>query len=510
MSDLRIATQCTNRRASEFPPTVQFGVKTIIMKYFLIVLLLCFTAGIPAEEKVCEVDRSSIVERVVNRTYPSVFSGWEHEITNEPKPENVWEWSYQKRSISRRDLFWQGGFIANVFFQRRTNEGTQIVFRRGRYADDVLDKRRQIQSLNPDFLFLAEINYYGIHVEDGYREEWPYWLRDEAGNIVHDPDWNQHLIDFTLPGAEDHFVEMAVSVAKCGIFDGIFMDLWSESEADLPGTPIGEKAHLYHGNQVEVLVSLVKRIREAVGDEFLIMVNARTEKIPRSAPYVNGAFIETWDKAYPRERLIELENALSWYEENLRFPQINCLEVAKNHSETWDSPANRRLARAATTLTLTHSNGYILVHNKAQNFGARYWYPFWDAPLGGTLGGDETKGVLYEIPNGEEIEGLFIREFTNGWAVYNRSGKAQEIELPQEVSGWASGVENQRQHTLADLDGEIYLKAETRPIADVNRDGIVNILDLVTVANAFGKSAPDLNGDGVVNILDLVAVANAF
>jgi len=38
----------------------------------------------------------------------------------------------------------------------------------------------------------------------------------------------------------------------------------------------------------------------------------------------------------------------------------------------------------------------------------------------------------------------------------------------------------------------------------------VNILDLVAVANGFGKNAPDVNGDGVVNILDLVAVANQF
>ena len=42
------------------------------------------------------------------------------------------------------------------------------------------------------------------------------------------------------------------------------------------------------------------------------------------------------------------------------------------------------------------------------------------------------------------------------------------------------------------------------------RDGTVNILDLVVVANAFGEAAPDLNGDGVVNVLDLVLVANAF
>ena len=46
---------------------------------------------------------------------------------------------------------------------------------------------------------------------------------------------------------------------------------------------------------------------------------------------------------------------------------------------------------------------------------------------------------------------------------------------------------------------------------DLNFDGVVNILDIVIVANAFGDpTGPDLNSDGVVNILDLVLVANAF
>ena len=477
------------------------------MKHFLILLLLCLATGIPAEEKVCEVERPSIVERIVNRSYPSVYSISAHEITNYPRPSNESHWSYYKKVVSRRDLLVQGSFRAQVYFQYLTPEGSHLVFRGGgdwEYADDVVDERNQIQALNPDFLFLIGLPYFSAHPSDYYPEDWQYWLRDEEGNRIQEQGYGEFLIDYTLPGAEDHFVQMAVSVAKCGIFDGIFMDLWAEEEEEIPGTP--NTAHLYHGNRVEALVSLVKSIREAVGDDFLILVNTRTLKIPRSAPYVNGAQMETWDAAYPRERLIELENALSWYEDNLRYPQINNLEIAKSPREPWDSPDNRRLARATTTLVLTHSNGSI----KIREPGARYWYPFWDAPLGGTLGGDETKGILYQTPKGEEIEGFFIREFTNGWAVYNRSGKAQEIELPQEVSGWASGVEHQRRHTLADLDGEIYLKAETRPTADVNADGVVNIQDLVIVANAFGEAEPDLNGDGVVNIQDLVIVANAF
>ncbi|MCH8290905.1 hypothetical protein IH992_07390 [Candidatus Poribacteria bacterium] len=52
---------------------------------------------------------------------------------------------------------------------------------------------------------------------------------------------------------------------------------------------------------------------------------------------------------------------------------------------------------------------------------------------------------------------------------------------------------------------------------DLNRDGIVDILDLVLVASHFGETItqpldmnPDLNGDEVVDILDLVLVASHF
>ena len=43
--------------------------------------------------------------------------------------------------------------------------------------------------------------------------------------------------------------------------------------------------------------------------------------------------------------------------------------------------------------------------------------------------------------------------------------------------------------------------------SDVNGDGVVNILDLVIVANGLGKTEPDINSDGIVNILDLVVIA---
>ena len=63
---------------------------------------------------------------------------------------------------------------------------------------------------------------------------------------------------------------------------------------------------------------------------------------------------------------------------------------------------------------------------------------------------------------------------------------------------------------------EIHITVEERLLTgDVNRDGIVNILDLISVAQQLGKSVSadspeDINGDGVVNIFDLTLVAQGI
>ena len=56
---------------------------------------------------------------------------------------------------------------------------------------------------------------------------------------------------------------------------------------------------------------------------------------------------------------------------------------------------------------------------------------------------------------------------------------------------------------------------EPRLRVDVNQDNIVDILDLIQVAQSFGsnvedKPNSDVNGDGIINIFDLIAVAQNF
>lgn len=444
-----------------------------------------------AKDWVCLLEHIPISERVENRGYPSVFqmTGMALNLPTLSFEERLAQHDLHFKSIPHFDLGW-------AF----TSDGVKITG----YLEVSKERRDTLLDYNPKMIFLVGLYYYGAP-GDMYPEDWPYWLRDASGNRIQDPGYGEFFIDFTHPEVQDLVIQQAIAVAECGLYEGIFLDLWhTRILVDRVGQDIDPNV------EIKAKLSILRRIREAVGHEFLILVNTVQWKVPRSAPYVNGTFMETeWDPNigfYTRERLTEIENTLLWSEENFREPLVNCLS-AKAIKEDLDSPTNQRWMRAITTLSLTHSDGYVLYDSGISH--EHNWYDFWDADLGTPIG---EKGQPYE-----NREGLFIREFTNGWAVYNRSGKAQEIELPQKVSGWASGVEHQRWHTLADLDGEIYLKSGSRdseipPTADVNGDGTVNVLDLVMVAQHIGREKPgnpkiDVNGDGVVNILDLVVVA---
>ena len=459
---------------------------------------------------ICEIARAPIHSRIENITYPSVFQAC-GDIINMPRLS-------REEGIAYHDLF----FCRETFGWTWTPTSDGNLRLIGDREEGTVTTDR-IRAQNPNILLLTSIEYYVVGLDE-FPDDWPYFVRDDSGKRFKFQTWDQYVIDFTHPAVQAMIIQQAIEIARCGIFDGIAIDHWGK----------GAIGPITYEEAADAKDRIIQGIREAGGDDFLILVTTSNHTIPpRHAEYINGLFMETTedhDSGYTHAGLSRIENTLLWAEENLREPQINCLAGRGVRNEPLDSPRNLQWMRLWTTMSLTHSDGYVMFtmggnlnhpphpfeflpghaddHAQGKRHthqNSKYWYDFWDAPLGQPVGGDETKGQFYE-----DRQGLFIREFTNGWAVYNRSGAAQEIELPQEVSGWNSGVEHQRRHTLADLDGEIYLKAETPPTADVNGDGVVNIQDLVIVANALGETAPDLNADGVVNIQDLVIVANAF
>ena len=446
---------------------------------------------------ICDLESPTYVRpvkgRIASREYPSAFLTHKRGGDSEQYPDTF-------DQFVRYDFSFMFEPFHPFVFSRTVHSpfGGKV---RTTNDQHLLQVHRDAIRENPNMIFIVEIAYFDGRFLN-LPEDSPYWFRHKDGSIAIrgdrlDPQ-AERLVNFTHPDVIEMIIQQTVAIAKCGLYDGIWLDRWHpDFHGELSSLVTPE-------DELNARLQILQGIREAVPEDFLIMVNSRQE-FPHFAPYINGVFIEAHEPEpnYTHKDLYHFENIIKWYESNLREPTFTLLWGQVDHRP----PRSQRVMRLFTTLSLTHSDGYVSVSSEPHPLRT-YYYDFWDAPLGQPVGGNETKAQLYE-----NREGLFIREFTNGWAVYNRSGAPQVIRLPEQATGVDNGLRNTL-HILPDLDGEIYLKAEsgleTPPTADVNADGIVNILDLVAVANAFGKDTPDVNGDGTVNVLDLVAVANAF
>ena len=456
--------------------------------------LLNLSLPIFTYDQVCSLPDPPIQDRIQNRNLPSIVQSWGD------KAVNLLHLSYEDR-VAYHDIYWHHIPFGLHFLQTppwSTLSGD---------IDSAIARRKELLAKNPNMIFLVEIRIRNAHSPGQYPEDWFGWLRDENGNPVKGSRTftDSYLIDFRIPEVQDIIVEQAISVSQCGLFDGIQFDAWTEGGWHFLADRFGDgQTRIYSTleEETEARTSILRRIRANVPDDFLIICNSNQSKLPLAAPYINGSFMETFydPGGYTRRRIAEVEETLRWFEVHAREPRITCLRGQGIPTEPPDSPTNERWMRFFTTMSLTLSDGYSL-YTTGHFYQEHFWHSFWDANLGQPIG---PKAQPYQ-----NIDGLFIREFTNGWAVYNRSGKAQTITLPESATAVGNGdLRSATTHLLPDLDGEIYLT--TKSFADVNGDGKVNILDLVQVANGFGQSVPDPNGDGAVNVFDLIFVVQQF
>jgi hypothetical protein len=447
-------------------------------------------------DQICDMPPEPLTPRLENRSLPSIFASFGPSIVNKTEELNGKYDDYWDRRAAE-------GAYHDMFFTGIDNFAQQFVEIDNEWhvygpMPVALYRRDSYHAFNPNMVFLAVVNYQGTANIDAFPDDHPYWLRDANGEIALRSEINNaRLINYAHPAVQDIIVGQALAVARCGLYDGIFFDWWDDFRSS-----VGD--HIPNDVAQRARINIVRRIRESTHPDFIIMGNVNNRIMPLTGPFVNGAFMESTvpPPGTPRDASIrQVRESLEWLETNIRQPTIVALQGGSDISESPDSAYNQQLMRATTTMSLTHSDGYV-------QFGIghhdhKYWHDFWDVNLGQPVG---AKFQFYE-----DIKGLYIREFTNGWAVYNQSGEAQVITLPEEVQSVASHLVNTG-HPVQHIDGDIFLKVEPANPADVNGDGVVNIFDLTLVAQAMGTDKPeaDVNGDGVVNVFDLVFVANQF
>ena len=452
----------------------------------------------------CEIPGLSVQDRLDSRTFPSIVRSF----TWKARPEygnailNRLELSSEEQ-LALHDL-WFGanthttpGNLRSHRTMPKEPQFTRLLGNIERAREEV----EKIREINPNIILL--LGMWHRSVGDGnFPEDSPLWLRDGNGQrvLAHDGQGlrpNSYFIDFTKSETIDWIVGQSVAISQCGLFEGIIFDWWTDYHPVL-----ADKKTVYLGLEAEQNArdEILRRIRAEVDEDFIIIGNGGRTANKRTAWACNGTSMEC-GKDYPggmtHAGLIEIETTLLWSSENTREPRINLVHFGHGvPGEPYDGPLNSKMMHTGTAMTLTHSNGFFNMQYGGAN--GIHWHSFWEADLGRPVGNQKAQQY-------DNIEGLFIREFTNGWVVYNRSYADRTVRFSVPVKGTHSKRIG-TQHEVPDIDGEIFIKVDI----DLNDDGEVNILDLVIIANAFGKDEPDLNGDGVVNILDLVIVANGL
>ena len=438
-------------------------------------------------DEICDIEPLPPLarERIENRSLPSIFQAWDDVV-------GLNHLTREQRNVLH-DLHWFSWIPSTTLYWHTTASqstyGLATSFAGNLAAVREIRKRRLAQ--NPNMIFLSEIRIFFHDTPEAFPPDSDFWFRDAQGQIFRGGN-NEYRINFLKPEVQDLLIKRIIAVERCGIFDGVMLDGFNNNGTGFSGK--GDYS-ITDEEMIQAHLNIFQRVRSQVRDDFLILINTNRSKATRFAEYINGTFMETGADdlggnpgGYTRDGLVEIEDTLSWSEKNLRSPQINCLEGWGIPTEPADSPDNRRWMRVFTTMSLTHSDGYVMYNTgtgviplpNPPNYGwpnepshEHIWYPFWDANLGRPV---DPKAQQYR-----NIEGLFIRKFTNGWVVYNRSGQAQTITLTTSatpVSDRGQTTASQI-HLLPDLDGEIYLT--TRSFADVNGDGKVNVLDLIQV-----------------------------
>lgn len=225
----------------------------------------------------------------------------------------------------------------------------------------------EIRKLNPDTVIIGDLLFYE-YPDRWLPEDHPWWLRKDGERQQFWP--GTHRMDWYNEAYRRHVVRQTVALKEVGV-DGAFYDNIR--------------------NEPQPWVAFLTAVREAVGDEFLILANAgyAVGTYDFAAPYLNGMMYESgW--SHKRTKWDECIQQMQHTQLLLRQPRISLIErfgETRNRAG-WPGDAKRGQKPPADDAARWWSLCYSLCIGDfyylfSDNTSHRHdWHPEYDVKIG--------------------------------------------------------------------------------------------------------------------------------
>ncbi|MEN9701400.1 MAG: hypothetical protein RIR55_715 [Bacteroidota bacterium] len=374
-------------------------------KYLLLVLTIVFINSYSQQV----IAQREIAERVAGHDFPSIAKPW----------GNCVDFKINKSSeeIIHHDIVWESigkekDKIGNRIIGANWTGAYPALSSQFSNTYAAIANKKEALSKNPNIIILAELRWRD-YMDSLLPNDHEFWKRDSLGNRVIAKGDKMARTRYLLDTSNIQLVNQLLMQAKCmvdsGIYDGVFLDWFGPS------------------------AGFFEKLRNAIGDKYLIITNSNYKYDAERAKYINGAYMECYKTDNP--------TVLSLWEQTVQSPKVNIVDMM-GEANNLEGTSDYKRMRNTTTYTLVHSNGYVLYGDHYHN---HHWFDFWNFKLGNPI----TKEVMIE-------KDIYKRGFENGIVVNNASKQAKEIEFDTLMKRFSSN-EISNKFLLESNDGDYFI-----------------------------------------------------
>jgi len=405
--------------------------KFLISIFVAVLMVSVFLVGSTNVEAVTELEH----------TYPKLANYYLDWNLSEAQARELAKWDvvvldmelqYRSPSLLRKMREWNPNIILLVYItpqEIRTDAATGWSQMRRRLAAGISNK---------------------WYLQDKKGANLSWWQGTHLLNVtnsspkVQGKSWNEYLTGF-----------VADELLASGLWDGVFYDnAWDNitwfagNDIDLSGN--GQIDGFLNEKWVDGMKFIYNKTRELTNDKYIIVGNNNNSTYSGE---LNGMMFENFPDGNWGNNM---KNYESYYKKLLPNSKISI--VNSNTGNTGKS-SDYKTMRFGITSTLLE-NGYYSFDHGDKDHGQLWWYDEYDVNLGKALNDSES----LEQKNNYE-DGVWKRDFENGLAIVNSSGKKETIDLGGEyekIHGTQDSNINDgsivSEITLNEEDGLILLK----------------------------------------------------